>query len=144
MRDVERRPLRAACIAAAITAATGLALLAAGCGGSSGSRVAQFGTTTTHRSSPSRDSTYQQALAYTRCVRSDGVALWPDPENSGAFDKSKLTPHQLGVGSSQIAAAIAAALRAARNGRRSTSRIETLTPSARAQPRGAGIRGWGS
>jgi hypothetical protein len=105
MRDVERRPLRAARSAAAIAAATGLSLLAAACGGSSGSRVAQFGTTTTHRSSPSRDSTYQQALAYTRCVRSHGVPLWPDPENSGAFDKSKLTPHQLGVGSSQIAAA---------------------------------------
>jgi len=67
--------------------------------------VAQLGTTRTHSSLPSGGSTYEQALAYTRCVRSDGVPLWPDPESSGAFDKSKLTPRQLGVGSSQIAAA---------------------------------------
>ncbi len=82
-----------------------LSLLAASCGGSPGSQVAQLGTTTTQNSSPSGGSAHEQALAFARCVRSHGVPLWPDPESNGTFDKSKLTPHQLGVGSSQIAAA---------------------------------------
>lgn len=30
-------------------------------------------------------------------MRTHGVPLWPDPERGGVFDKSKLTPHQLGV-----------------------------------------------
>ena len=38
-------------------------------------------------------------------MRFHGVPLWPDPESSGAFDKSKLTPHQLGVSSLQIVTA---------------------------------------
>ena len=33
------------------------------------------------------------------------MPLWPEPQSSGRFDKSKLTPQQLGAGSSQIAAA---------------------------------------
>jgi hypothetical protein len=87
------------------TATVGIAWLAAACGGSAGSHVAQLGTSTTHRSSSSGDSTHHQALAYARCMHTHGVPLWPDPESSGAFDKSKLTPQQLGVGSLQIAAA---------------------------------------
>ncbi len=101
--DLPRRPLRVGRTAAAVTAAVGLSLLAAACGGSPGSRVARLATTTTP--SASGGSTHEQALAYARCIRSHGVPLWPDPESSGAFDKSKLTPHQLGAGSSQIAAA---------------------------------------
>jgi hypothetical protein len=97
--------LRAARIAATSTAAVSLSLLAASCGGSPASQVAQLGTTTTQNSSPSGGSAHEQALAFARCVRSHGVPLWPDPESNGTFDKSKLTPHQLGVGSSQIAAA---------------------------------------
>jgi hypothetical protein len=103
--DIPRRPLRTARSAAAVTATLGLSLLAAACGGSPSSHVAQFDTTTTQTGSRSGGSTYEQALAYARCVRSHGVPLWPDPESSGAFDKSKLTPQQLGVGSSQMAAA---------------------------------------
>jgi hypothetical protein len=84
-----------------------LALVAAGCGGggSTGSHVAQLSTGTTQSSSPSRGLTHDQALAYAGCLRSHGVPLWPDPESSGAFDKSKLTPHQLGVSSSHIGTA---------------------------------------
>jgi hypothetical protein len=84
-------------------AIAGLSLLASGCGGSKSPSVASVATT--HSSSPSRGSTHDQALAYLRCMRSHGVPLWPDPESSGAFDKSKLTPQQLGVGSSQIGTA---------------------------------------
>jgi hypothetical protein len=58
-----------------------------------------------HSSSSGGGSTYDQARAFAECVRTHGVPLWPGPESSGRFDKSKLTPHQLGAGSSQIAAA---------------------------------------
>jgi hypothetical protein len=85
--------------------AGGLALLMAGCGGSPGSHVAQLSTGTTQSNAPSRGSTHDQALAYARCMRSHGVSLWPDPEDNGAFDKSKLTPHQLGVSNLQIGTA---------------------------------------
>jgi hypothetical protein len=88
-----------------VLAVMGLALLAASCGGSPGSRVAQLSTSTTQSSSPSRSSTHDQALAYAGCIRSHGVPLWPDPESSGVFDKSKLTPQQLGASDSQIGTA---------------------------------------
>lgn len=80
------------------------ALLAAGCagGGSPDSQVAQLGSSTARSSPPGRSSTHDQAVAYARCIRTHGVPLWPDPDSSGVFDKSKLTPQQLGVGTSQI------------------------------------------
>jgi len=94
---------RAARIAAAVAATVGLSLLAAACGGSSGSQVAQIVTTTTR--SGSSGSTHDEALAFAGCMHTHAVPLWPDPERNGTFDKSKLTPAQLGVGSSQIAVA---------------------------------------
>jgi hypothetical protein len=75
-----------------VTATVGLALLTAACGGS-------------HRSSPGTVLAYDQARAFAKCVQTHGVPLWPEPENSGRFDKSTLTPRQLGVGTSQIATA---------------------------------------
>jgi hypothetical protein len=88
-----------------VLVAASLALLAAGCGGSRGSHVARLGTPTARNSSPSRGSTHDQALAYARCMRSHGVPLWPDPESGGSFDKSTLTPHQLGVSTLRIGTA---------------------------------------
>jgi hypothetical protein len=35
-------------------------------------------------------------------MRSHYVQHWPDPTSSGTFDKSELTPQQLGVSSSQV------------------------------------------
>jgi len=97
-----RTPIILACAVVVVA----VALPAAGCGGgSNGSQVAQLGTSATQSSSPSRGSTHDQALAFARCIRSHGVPLWPDPESSGSFDKSKLTPQQLGVSSSQIGTA---------------------------------------
>jgi len=93
----------AARIAAAVTATVGLSLLAAACGGSSGSQVAQIATATTRSGAPR--STRDEALAFAGCMHTHGVPLWPDPESNGTFDKSKLTPAHLGMGSSQIAAA---------------------------------------
>lgn len=58
-----------------------------------------------HTSSSGGGSTYDQARAFAECVRTHGVPRWPEPESSGRFDKSKLTPHQLAAGSSQIAVA---------------------------------------
>jgi hypothetical protein len=69
--------------------------LVAGCGGGSNPGVANVSAS--RASSSHSSSTYDQALAYARCVRSHGVPLWPDPDSSGRFDKSKLRPRQLGV-----------------------------------------------
>jgi hypothetical protein len=52
---------------AAMTGLLGLALLAAGCGGSKGPDIAGPG------------SSKAQALAYSRCMRSHGVSDFPDP-----------------------------------------------------------------
>jgi len=74
-----------------IIAAAGPALLAAACGGSPGSHVAQLGpTTTTTASSPSSTTSAQSAqlgaaLAFARCMRSHGVANFPDPDPQGDF-----------------------------------------------------------
>ena len=85
-----RRWPRAVRTAAAIVATSGLALLAAACGGSRASHVPQLGST---------------AVAYASCIRSNGVRNWPDPNSSGVFDKSKLTSQQLGAANSQVRAA---------------------------------------
>jgi hypothetical protein len=98
----------AARTAAAIIATAGLALLAAACGGSPGSHVAQLSTTTTRTSSstPSARSAPQSgAVAFAHCMRAKGVPNWPDPNSSGAFDKSKLTTQRLGAGTSRVQAA---------------------------------------
>jgi hypothetical protein len=102
LRPGRRRAVRSA---VAIIVSASLALVAAACGSSPASPVAQLSTSTTQSSSASGGSTREQALAFARCVRTHGVPLWPDPESNGTFDKSELTPGQLGVGSTQIAAA---------------------------------------
>jgi hypothetical protein len=85
-----------------------LPLLAAGCGGS-GSPVAQLGSTSTQRNSPSdtapSSSQADGPVAFARCMRSHRLPNWPDPNRSGAFDKSRLTPQKLGASSSRIQAA---------------------------------------
>lgn len=91
-------------LVASLAAFASLALLAASCGGSPASHVAQLGTTTS-RSSLGHGSTRDQATAYTTCMHSHGVPLWPEPESNGAFDKAKLTPRQLGVSNSQVGTA---------------------------------------
>jgi hypothetical protein len=91
-------------IAGAVVATAGLALLAAGCGGSPGGHVAQLGSTGTSSSNPSA-STQNGAVAFARCMRSNRVPNWPDPESNGTFDKSKLTSQKLGAGDSKVQAA---------------------------------------
>lgn len=83
-----------------------LAALAAACGSSSGSHVAQLGSTAAHNTSSSAPSAHQNdAVAFARCMRSAGVPNWPDPTSSGAFDKSKITTRELGAATSQVQAA---------------------------------------
>lgn len=88
-----RRWLPSARIAAAVIAAAGLAVLAAACGGSAGSQVAQLGSTTDENSPSSTRSggpsnaggsaNSPSAVAYSACMRSHGVRNFPDPTNSG-------------------------------------------------------------
>jgi len=89
---------------AAIVAAAGLVLLAAACGSSSGSHVAQLGSTARQdRSSSSAASAPENgALAFAGCMRSDGVSAYPDPDGSGL---AKPSLQQLGVSSSRFQAA---------------------------------------
>jgi hypothetical protein len=60
----------------AITAVLGVALLATGCGG----EEKKNGT-----SGQTKEDQHKQALGYAKCMRSNGVASWPDPSSSGAF-----------------------------------------------------------
>jgi hypothetical protein len=67
----------------ALTAAAAVALLAAACGGT-GSRGSPNGG-----ASDSSASANSQLLAYASCMRSDGVATFPDPTSTG-FPKATL------------------------------------------------------
>jgi hypothetical protein len=73
-----------------VLAVGGLVFLLAACsGGSSGSHVAQ----------------QAGAVGFAQCMRAHGVPKWPDPDNSGVFDKTKITTQQLGVSSTGLQAA---------------------------------------
>jgi hypothetical protein len=81
----------------AIIAAAVLALLAVACGNSasstsSGGSAAAGGT-----------SSSASALAFSRCMRTNGVPGYPDPDSSGALRKA--APQQFGVSSSQFQSA---------------------------------------
>jgi hypothetical protein len=106
--------------ASAIIATAGLALAAAACGGSPGSRVAQLGSTATQSSTSSSAASAHQngALAFSRCMRFHGVPAYPDPSSGGLLPKK--TPVQLGVSSSEFQAAQSACIHLAPNGGRPT------------------------
>jgi len=75
----------------------GFSLLAAACGGGSS------GVASVASSSPTATtSTQNAALAFARCLRTHGLAGWPDPTGGGVFDKAKL--RQLGYSVSQVRA----------------------------------------
>lgn len=65
--------------AGVLAVAAGVTLLAAAC--SSGSSASAGST-----SSAAASSAVQQELAYARCMRSHGVANFPDPNPAGGFD----------------------------------------------------------
>jgi hypothetical protein len=74
--DTGGRPVRTG-RAALAAAAAGMALLAAACGG--GSSPAAAGS-----------KTYQQALAYTHCMRAHGELTFPDPTSQGTISAGQL------------------------------------------------------
>jgi hypothetical protein len=102
-----RHPL----IPASVVAAAAFALLAAGCGGGGSPGVANVASSTTAATS----TTQNGAVAFTRCMRSNGVANFPDPPPTGARTH-KPTLQQLGVSDSQFRAAMRACNRLLPNG----------------------------
>jgi hypothetical protein len=78
--------------AAAILAVAALSLLAAACGGSSGSHLAQPDSSTGPPSS--------RLLAFSRCMRSHGVSSFPDPNGKGELPKSQVA--QLAAGNPEF------------------------------------------
>jgi hypothetical protein len=71
--------------AAVLVALIGLSLLLSACGTAPSSPVAQLGSTNPTNSSAGTTAggKYASALAYSRCVRSHGVANFPDPKQGG-------------------------------------------------------------
>jgi hypothetical protein len=86
---------RTSASSAAIVAGAALALLATACGGSSASAGGS--------SSPGGPATPPSAVAYSQCVRSHGIANFPDPPSGGGL--AKASAQQLGVSSSRLQAA---------------------------------------
>src|SRR5215831_1040013 len=81
-----RSPMRGAAFRAlALASVVGLSLLASACGGhSSGAKVAQVGTNSNAKGSGSSDASGKgDVRAYAACMRSHGVANFPDPDSSG-------------------------------------------------------------
>ncbi len=76
---------------AAITATAALAAVALACG-SAASAIAGVGLNA-RESAHSGSTNVQQALAYSRCMRSHGVPTFPDPNSSGEIPK--ISPQQL-------------------------------------------------
>jgi hypothetical protein len=65
-------------------------------------------------------------------MRSHSVPNWPDPNGSGVFDKSKLTPQQLGASDSQVRVAQTACRSLLPNGGRTpnTAQVEEIRAKA--------------
>jgi hypothetical protein len=63
----------------ALVGVTGLTLAASACGGSSGAKVAQVGTTSANHPRP------HGPQAFSACMRSHGVPTFPDPDSSGTI-----------------------------------------------------------
>ena len=73
-------PRRAGVLAAALA---GIALLASACGSGSGGGS----------SAAARETAYQKAVSYTRCMRSHGVPGFPDPTSQGTFIPTGIDPN---------------------------------------------------
>ncbi len=103
--SVRRRPRRAwppaARTASTIIALASLALLAA-CGG--GPSPGSAGSANAGRAAGSPSSASRQALAFSHCVRANGVPDFPDPVSSGEIPKE--TAQQLGISDSRLQAAL--------------------------------------
>lgn len=81
-----------------------LALLAAGCGGGGSPQVAGVAGTTTGATPPPQND-QSRLVAFSRCMRSNGVPSFPDPQRY-VSGNAKLTIHGYGTGSPQFRAAL--------------------------------------
>jgi len=81
-----RRPF----ILTSVVVVVAFALLAAGCGGGGSPQVASVGSTTTAATT----TTQNPLLAFSRCMRSNGMPNFPDPQRF-VRGNVKLTIHQL-------------------------------------------------
>jgi hypothetical protein len=106
---------------AASIATAGLALWLAACGSTPANHVAEIGTTSIKSTSNVSAASAQVngAVAFSRCMRSNGVPTYPDPASGGLIPKK--TPQQLGVSSSRFQAAQEACIHLVPNGGRPTS-----------------------
>lgn len=79
----------------ALAMAGTISLVLAACGGPSSSGVAQLGSTTTQVTNPTNasgsSSQVGEALAFARCMRSDGVTNFPDPNANAEFNKATMS-----------------------------------------------------
>jgi hypothetical protein len=91
-RSLAERPRQ---LAVLVFVLVGVGLLIGACGGSPSSGVATLGSTTTTtqaasspppRSSGNPTAGYEAALAYVDCMRSHGVANFPDPASNGQIN----------------------------------------------------------
>ena len=69
-----------------LAAVVGLSFLASACGGSSSAKVAHVSTTTHVGTTSSTTSTSSGPVAFSACMRSHGVANFPDPGSDGRFN----------------------------------------------------------
>lgn len=72
---------------ASVVAVAALSLLAAGCGGGGSPGVANIASSTT---AAATTTTQNAAVAYTTCMRSQGVPAFPDPTSGGEIPKVSL------------------------------------------------------
>jgi hypothetical protein len=86
-----------------LTSLVAVALLAAGCGGGGSSGVASVASSTTTATTPTQNG----LLAFSQCMRSNGVPSFPDPQRY-AGGQVKLTIHQLGSSSPHFQTALSA------------------------------------
>jgi hypothetical protein len=84
---IRRRRLPLACAAALVACAP----IAAGCGGGGAPGIASVRTSTSTASPPRTG-----AVAYAGCMRSHGVANFPDPNSSGRFTPTALKSLRVG------------------------------------------------
>jgi hypothetical protein len=100
-RPSRRTWLSSARALAVVAGVGGLALVAAACGGSP-SATGSEGSSNAGGSTTAQPTSSQKALAFSSCMRSQGVSKYPDPSSGGELPK--VSPQELGVSSATFEA----------------------------------------
>ena len=91
-RKVVRRRPRIVRVGGVLVAVGAISLTLASCGSASAPHVANLGTTTTTGAAQgSGGNELTKMISYARCMRSHGVANYPDPLSDGEFDKATVS-----------------------------------------------------